>query len=205
MNYHEFRQKLKDFAVFSLTDLRKIYPKFHRGRLNDWQNKGYIKKLRRGYYMFADTVLNEETLFLVANKLYPPSYVSFEIALAYYGLIPEGVYLVTSVSSKKTTNFKTPVGEFSFRRIKRGIFFGYRLEKILGQAYKIAEMEKAVLDYLYVNPHFGTTADFYEWRFNSKEFLAKVDLKKLDAYAKAFNNKRLLQRLEDFLVFIRAT
>lgn len=203
MQYLELREKLKDFAVFSLNDIRKIEPKFYNARLNEWQNKGYIKKLRRGYYVFSDTALNEEMLFLMANKLYAPSYISFEMALSHYGLIPEGVYLVTSASSKKTAHFKTPLGEFSYRQIKTRLFFGYQLAKQKGQGYKIAEREKALLDYLYVNPHFATGADFHEWRFNGQEFLAKVDLKKLDAYAGAFHNKRLVARLEDFLMFIR--
>ncbi len=203
MQYIELREKLKDFVVFALNDIRKVEPDFYPARLNEWQKKGYIKKLRRGYYIFSDTALNEEVLFLVANKLYSPSYISFEMALSHYGLIPEGVYLATSASSKKTASFKTPIGEFSYCRIKQNLFFGYQLEQHKGQGYKIAEMEKALLDYLYINPHIGSDADFHEWRFNGKEFLAKADLKKLDAYAKAFNNRRLIVRLETFLTFIR--
>lgn len=203
MKYQLLKEQLKDFTVFSLGDIRKIEPKFYRARLNEWQKKGYIKKLRRGYYMFADTILNEETLFLIANKLYAPSYVSFEMALSYYGLIPEGVYSVTSATTKKTATFKTPIAEFSYHKIKPSLLFGYRLEKQKGQGYKIAEIEKAVLDYLYLNPKIAEEADFHEWRFNSGEFLAKADGRKLNEYAKAFHNKRLTARLKKLLAFIR--
>jgi len=88
MQYNELRVQLKDFLVFNLSDIRKIEPRFYRRRLNEWQAKGYIKKLRRGHYMFGDVPLNEEALYAVANRLYGPSYVSFEMALAHYGLIP---------------------------------------------------------------------------------------------------------------------
>ena len=115
--------------VFSLSDIRKVDPEFYRPRLNEWQAKGYIKKLRRGYYMFADLALNEQALFFIANRLYVPSYVSFEMALSYYGLIPEGVYLVTSVSTKKTSTFKTPIAQFLYKTMKPSLFFGYQLEK----------------------------------------------------------------------------
>lgn len=203
MNYQEFKEQLKDFTVFSLDDVRKIEPSFYRARLNDWQTKGYIKKLRRGYYMFSDTVLNEETLFLIANKLYAPSYVSFEMALSYYGLIPEGVYSVTSATTKKTFKFTTPVAQFSYRRIKPSLLFGYNLEKQNGQGYKIAQMEKAVLDYLYLNPKIAGEADFHEWRFNSEEFLAKADAGKLNAFAEAFHSKSLTERLKKILALMR--
>ena len=203
MKYQELKEQLKDFIVFSLNDIRKIEPDFYRPRLNEWQAKRYIKKIRRGYYMFADLALNEETLFLMANKLYVPSYVSFETALSYYGLIPEGVYSITSVSTKKTARFKAPVAEFAYRKIKPSLFFGYKLEKQKGQGYKIAQMEKALLDHLYFDPRIADEADFDEWRFNSEEFLARADMAKLHQYADAFKNKRLTARLKKILMFMR--
>jgi predicted transcriptional regulator of viral defense system len=203
MRYQDLKDKLKDFIVFSLNDIRKTAPDFHRRRLNEWQDKGYIKKLRRGYYMFSDLSLNEQTLFLMANMLYVPSYVSFEGALSHYGLIPEGVYSLTSVSTKKTSSFKTPVALFSYRKIKPSLFFGYQLEKYRGQGYKIAEIEKAFLDYVYFNPQIADEGDFYEWRFNSEEFLAKADMAKLQLYTKGFKNKRLAVRVKKILLLMK--
>lgn len=205
MKYQELRQKLGNFIIFSLADIRKVERTFYRHQLNEWQAKSYIKKLRRGYYMFADVTLNEETLFLIANRLYAPSYVSFEMALSYYGLIPEGVYSVTSASSKKTVSFITPIAQFSYHRIKPGLLFGYRLEKQRGQGYKIADMEKAVLDYLYFHPKIVEDADFHEWRFNSEDFLARADMKKLRGYAEAFKSKRFATRVEKLIVLMRET
>jgi predicted transcriptional regulator of viral defense system len=203
MQYQVLREQLKDFNVFSLSDIRKIEPSFYRHQLNQWQEKGYIKKLRRGYYMFSDMVLNEEALFLIANRLYVPSYVSFESALSYYGLIPEGVYSITSACGKKTSSFRTPIAEFTYRRIKPQLLFGYNLQKQGTQSYKIAEIEKAVLDYLYLNPNIVQDADFYEWRFNSQEFLSRANISKMNEYARAFNNKSLLERLDTLLELIK--
>jgi len=207
MQYYEFKEQLKDFAVFSLTDIRKIEPGFYRRRLSEWQDKGYIKKLRRGYYMFADTALNEETLFLIANKIYGPSYVSFEMALSYYGLIPEGVYSITSATGKKTIKFETPVGEFSYRSLKPNLLFGYNLETLWQaqgkQAYKLAEMEKAVLDYLYLNSKSTTKADLQEWRFEGRDFFARADIDKFNRYLKAYNSPALEKRAKEFINFIK--
>ncbi|TSC62670.1 MAG: hypothetical protein Greene041614_332 [Parcubacteria group bacterium Greene0416_14] len=153
--------------------------------------------------MFADTPLSEKTLFLIANHLYTPSYVSFESALSYYGLIPEGVYSITSACGKKTSRFHTPIAEFVYQRIKPQLLFGYSLQKWGDQSYKIAEIEKTVLDYLYMHPTIAQETDFYEWRFNSQEFLSKADIPKLQEYARAFNNKSLLERLEKLLELMR--
>ena len=203
MRYQEFKAQFKDFLPFSIPDIRLVSPDFHSARLSEWQRKGYIKKLRRGYYMFADQFLDEQALYLIANKLYSPSYVSFEAALSYYNLIPEGVYAITSVCGKKTARFRTPIAEFSYRNLKPELLFGYNLEKYNNRNYKMAEIEKAVLDYLYLQPEVARENDFYEWRFNGKEFLARSDLAKMRAYASAFKSKSLIANLEKLLGLIK--
>lgn len=203
MQYYSFKEQLQDFIVFSISDIRKIEPKFYHQRLKEWQNKGYIKKLRRGYYLFADAALNEETLFLIANKLYAPSYVSLEMALSYYNLIPEGVYSVTSVTSKKTVKFKTPIGEFAYRSIKPELLFGYSLQRLGQRSCQLAEMEKAVLDYLYLNPKSANPEDLQEWRFEGREFLSRANLPKFNNYVKAFSSPALEKRARKFLNFIK--
>lgn len=202
MQFNTFKKQLSKFVVFSLSDIKKVDSQFYPARLNEWQAKGYIKKLRRGYYMFSDVSLDESTLFLIANRLYAPSYVSGEMALSYYGLIPEGVYSVTSVSSKKTAAFKTPIGKFSYRTLKPSLLFGYSLEKSSVGQYKIADIEKAVLDYLYFNPNMNNESDFFEWRFNGEDFFRKANLNKFSKYLSAFSNKRLEFRAKRFLEFI---
>lgn len=202
MRYIQLKKKLDIFTVFSLQDIKKEEPGFDRRRLNEWQNKGYIKKVRRGFYIFADTKTSEESLFLIANKLYEPSYVSCETALSSYNLIPEGVYSVTSVSTKKTISFSSPIGNFNYRKVKPELFFGYHLRRENNQNYKIAEIEKAVLDYLYLNPSMSDAGSFSEWRFNEAEFLERADMEKFQKYLALFENKSLERRVRRFLKFL---
>jgi len=54
MNYIELRKTFKDFTLFSLSDIRGWEDRFFRTRLNEWQDKGYIKKIVKGHYIFAD-------------------------------------------------------------------------------------------------------------------------------------------------------
>lgn len=101
MRYTVFERYFRPFVVISLAEIRKREPLFDRRRLSEWQEKGLIKKLARGFYVFADEDLSEAELFLIANSIYSPSYVSLQSALSYHHLIPEGVYTLTSVSAKK--------------------------------------------------------------------------------------------------------
>jgi predicted transcriptional regulator of viral defense system len=202
MKFLLFKNALKDFILFSLNDIRKIDSSFDLRRLSEWQEKGFIKMIRRGHYAFSGREINESALFLIANKIYTPSYVSMEMALAYYNLIPEAVYGITSVSSRKTNHFKTDFGEFIYRHIKPQLIFGYKLISYRGQNFKIAEPEKAILDYFYLNTYLNTNDDFAGLRINGGEFKEQMDKDKLKMYLGVFGNKRLEKRFKKFLKYI---
>lgn len=203
MKYIELKQYLKDFTVFSLIDIERIDGNFHRRRLNEWQDKGYIKKVIRGYYIFSDLELDENALFEISNEIYSPSYVSFEMALSYYGLIPEGVYGITSAATHKTYKFKTAIGEFSYRTIKPALFWGYDIVKYKNKRFKIASMEKAVLDYLYINSGIKQEFDFAGIRINKESFLKQLNESKLTEFLKRFPQKTLAKKTGCFLEFIK--
>ncbi len=204
MRYLKFKNSLKEYTVFSLNDIRKIDSNFRRRQLNEWQDKGYIRKIVKGYYIFSDRAVNEDTLYRIANKIYRPSYVSLEIALSHYSLIPESVYSVTSVSTKRTYNFSTPVGGFTYRTLKPELFFGYHIvRKNDDTPYKIAAPEKALLDYLYLNPHYDTLKDYRELRISSEMFWESIEEKKLLSYVEKFGQKKLKYRVEKLLRYLK--
>jgi predicted transcriptional regulator of viral defense system len=204
MNYIKLRDSLKDFTVFSLHDILQVDPAFHRRRLNDWQNKEYIKKVIKGFYIFSDLALNENVLFEIANKIYKPSYISLESALSYYDLIPESTYGVTSVSTRRTYKFTTSTAEFSYKTIRLDLYFGYFIQAYNQKSFKIAFPEKAILDYLYLNPHLKNEKDFESLRVNPGIFFEKIDTKKLMDQLKIFSQKSLRDRVSRFLDYLNA-
>ena len=199
MNFVYFKNSLRDFPVFSIADIRATHGGFDRRRLSEWQKKGYIKKIVKGYYLFSDVDMNEDTLAAIANKIYKPSYISFETAMSHYRLIPESIYMITSASTKRTSLFETPVARFSYRTIKPALFFGYSL---LPGRIKMAFMEKAILDYFYINPAAQTNDDFASLRINREEMLSRVNKERFTDYLRRFNQKRLSKRMEYFLEWL---
>ena len=194
MNYLAFEKSLSEFPVFSIKDIKKRYPDFDNRRLVEWQQKNYIQKIRREYYCFRDRNKDEQFLFFAANKIYSPSYVSMESALAFYNLIPEGVFLTTSISTRNTASYNTPVGGFSYNHIKGPLFFGYRLLQVDGLAIKIAEPEKVILDYFYLKK-VNSGDDIDALRLNKFQINELVDFDKLDKYQQIFNSKVLDKRI----------
>lgn len=199
MNFIHFKNSLRQFPVFSVADIRSTYGDFDRRRLSEWQEKGYIQKIIKGYYLFSDVDRNENTLFATANKIYKPSYISLETAMSHYELIPESIYMITSVSTKRTYLFETPLAPFSYRAIKPALFFGYTL---LPGGIKIAFMEKAILDFFYLNPSVQTENDFSSLRVNREEMLDRLNKKRLSDYSHRFDRKQLSKRMEHFLEWL---
>ena len=177
-----------------------------RNQIGRWQDRGLLLKLRRGLYLLnkSDRQISPSRLF-VANQLYSPSYVSLEYALGVYGLIPERVLDVTSVTTRKTQAFHNEVGHFIYRHIKKECFSGFKLVKDeAGLPYFIAEPEKAVVDFLYFNrTRFGQDAPqvFKEgFRFQNVSTLKRG---KVLAFAAFFKNRKLSVMCKQFCDFVR--
>ncbi len=203
MRYNEFREALKVYTVFSVNDIRKVESCFHVRRLVEWQGKGYIKKIIRGYYVFADLELDENVLFEIANRIYNPSYISFEMALSYYQMIPECVYGLTSATSRKTMVFKTNIGDFIYHTIRPRLLFGYKLIDYNGRRFKVAEPEKALLDYFYINTSLKSDDDFAGMRIDTEQYLTQVDERRFVAYLNEFRHKSLAKRVKSFMEYVK--
>jgi len=116
-----------------------------------WQKKGLLIQLRRGMYLLNtnDRRINPSRSYL-ATQMYTPSYVSLEYALGVYGLIPERVEDVTSITTKKTRRIVNELGTFSYQHVTPAVFKGFKAAKDdQALTYFIAEPEKAVLDFIY--------------------------------------------------------
>lgn len=204
MNYRQFHDEMNAFPVFSIREIEKHFPGFDSRRLVEWQEKGYIQKLRNRYYFFTGNSVNKRTLFFAANELYSPSYVSLESALSWHGFIPEGVFQITSCSTRKTQFFETPLGSFSYRHIKPALFFGYQLEEWNNHHFAIADPEKTVIDYLYLHHEIGDPDDLESLRWNSAEMNNSLSIEKIDRYASHIDSKALIKRLKLLKEYLNA-
>jgi hypothetical protein len=125
-----------------------------RRQLSRWTKAGRLYQLRRGLYALAppfQKVIPHP--FVIANRMVQGSYVSCQSALAHYGLIPEYVPAITSVTAGRPARWETPFGNFEFRHLKGHLLRGYRLVD-LGQGQKafVAVPEKALLDLIHLHP-----------------------------------------------------
>lgn len=112
------------------------------------EREGELIRLKRGLYVCPETVTGKVlSPELIANRLLTPSYVSMNSALRYYGLIPEAVYVVQSMTTRESRVYDTPVGNFIFTHVKKDAFnIGIRIVEENGYSFLVASPEKALCD-----------------------------------------------------------
>lgn len=202
MKYHDLKHHLEKLIVFTLQDIYLLDHDFRQATLYDWEKIGKVVKLKNGVYVFGDFVPNNLDYYLLANVLYKPSYVSTEIVLNHYGIIPEVVTQITCVSTNKTQSFHTSFANFVYQSIQPELFFGYNLLEVREHGVKIATLEKAILDYLYLNSAINTSDDFAALRWNQQLLNETLDRTVLNKYLAIFDNVALAKRIANFYQYL---
>ena len=191
IDYLALRETLRDYAS----------PRSH---LSYMSRKGKLTRVRRGLYVPANT--SGVSLLTLANKIYGPSYVSFETALAHHGLIPERTETVTSASMGKNKSklFKTPLGVFSYRSAPSEVFpYGVERSGDENNPFLIASPEKALCDLLAKSARAIPSEALFE-RFLFEDLridpsgIARLNIREVSVIARLYE-KRTVTMLDEYL------
>lgn len=121
-------------------------------KINAMVKKGELLRLKRGVYAFSENYRDHPlNIIAIANMIHKPSYVSYEYALSYHGLIPERVYEITSATTYRCENYITELGRFSYTKIPLKAYpigLEWKFNDKDG-GYMIATPEKALCDKIY--------------------------------------------------------
>lgn len=155
MKFEELVRRVLPTGLFRTGDILagEGNPDSVRRQLDRWVKSGKVAQLRREVYQLQKPYcITPPHPFLVANVLRRASYVSLQSALSHYGMIPEHVPVVTSITGGRPEELDTPAGRFLFRHVQPRNFFGFLEREIApGQIARIATPEKALADLLYLD------------------------------------------------------
>lgn len=197
MTYIQFYNDWHRLACFSVSQVRAIYPDFHRGNFVQWQQAGYIVSLRQGWYAFADYLQQPDYARYFAGKMCAPSYISLHTALSFYGIIPEAVVEITSVTTQKTCRYENAFGQFSYQTIKPRLFWGFEPKTMRdGKQYMMATPEKAIIDLLYLYPQYATLDEMRELRFDEDWMREELNKERLMEYTERIGSPALTKRIK---------
>jgi len=167
-------------------------------KISNLVRSGELIRLKKGFYAFSKAYLTRPIdLISVANTLYTPSYVSFDYALSYYGMIPERVNEITSATCKNEKLFETPIGRLSYKKVPLKVYplgVDWFYDSIEGGRF-IATPEKALCDKIRYDRGIGTLTQKamvkylkYDLRL---EIIKPLDAELIDEIASAYRSRNL--------------
>lgn len=156
-----------------------------------------IIHVANGVYVFGEKYRKDlRSEKILSQMIYSPSYVSLESALSEHGLIPEGVYSTTSVTTLESKEFYTPFDRFSYDHIDPNKY-EVGIEKVNvsdHRYYWIATPEKALSDKLHTHTYKPARnleelelLLFRNWRIDEDE-LEVFDLQLVEDIARIFQH-----------------
>jgi predicted transcriptional regulator of viral defense system len=148
---------------------------------------GLLIKIERGKYVLKK---NNQSQFSLANFIYEPSYVSFESALNYGGILSQFPYEVTSATVKQTKRKEFNNVQYSYYKLKKELFWGYKKE----DNYLVANREKALLDQIYLCSKGIKKINLDEYNFSV------VNRNRLKAYLPKFPKTRQFTKVAKQLI-----
>jgi len=191
LNWHIFRSEIKKrgILIFTPHDVARIFNisavavSFFLFRNT---RKGLLIRLKKSQkgslYCFADEIPNR---YLIANRIYEPSYISFDTALSYHSIIPESVYTIYSATPKSTREFVITDIRFMYHRIKKSVYVGYEPVQYQNTTILMASAEKALADYLYFVIIKKRTLQY------ERLALERIDRKKMFSFIKLYGKTSL--------------
>jgi hypothetical protein len=208
-----FRKRLKEYSEAPITRhvILELLADYQRpnDKISELIKNKELVAIKRGLYIAGpETELHTPEPFLIANHLRGPSYISLESALAYWNMIPERVYEISSVTIKPSKTYITPVGRFSFMQLKTP-YYSYGIKNIkhsAKQSMLIASPEKALCDKIILTSNVNLrsvkqTRDFLleDLRMNH-EILSTLDTKTIDLWINNAPKKESLKMLVKTLI-----
>ena len=200
------RERIKG-QVFEDSDLHLALPELTLAArysvLGRWLKSKKLIKMKRGVYAFSEKFLRVPiSTYVVASKLYSPSYVSFESALSFHHLIPEAVYTTTSACAQmKHKTYETPLGRFSYHYIPHESFrLGIETLQTAEGSFIMANPIKALFDLVYAKKKLYENLDHLEEDLriesdNLKPFIRAHCFRELEILASSYKKRNCLQFL----------
>jgi predicted transcriptional regulator of viral defense system len=167
--------------------------------------RGIIVRLRKNLYVaktYLDTAERRgffsDYVEFIANKLYPPSYLSLDYVLHEHNMLTEVPRNITSMALRKTDRFTNELGTFIYHKIKEELFLGFEVMKKGNFSIFKATKAKALFDFLYLRKRMLVDRRAIdELRFNFDEF-TKDDFKEFEGYVATEKSSRM-KEIADWL------
>ena len=189
----------------TFAEVASLFPdiKSKHDKISAMEKRGELIRLKKGWYVTNPDLTGQQVSEeLMANHIYGPSYVSLQYALRFYGLIPERVFVVTSMTTRRSKMFHNALSWFEYVHTNEMVFpIGVRAITMDDSTFLIASPEKALCDLISSTSHLNLRyrKEILVWleedlRFDMDE-LFRFDTGIMKEYAKVGKKKNMINQL----------
>lgn len=176
--------------IVSFEEMQALFKEYSYDELNQrikfLINRGWLIRVKRGFYAVANLEshsFSNVSPLVVSQIFVPNSYVSFEFALSHHGFFDQLPKRITTVTSLKSKTYQFQNLDYKFVKAKPEMMTGFIELSIEGQRARVAEIEKALLDFLHFRKDTYTIDLVIE---KLKEVKNEIDPRKLAKYARLY-------------------
>ena len=180
LNFFKIHKQKKIFSLSDLSQLTEEDKSSLAVQLNRLVKAGVIKRIAYGWYENPFASPSHEEIAMILRY---PSYISMEYALSKHGILSQTVYTLTLVTTKLPYVYRTEEAVYEYHQISKNLFWGYKKDGMV----KIAEPEKALLDFIYIRYDKNRDLDIQGIKSLINDMdIKELDSKKLRMYSKKF-------------------
>jgi predicted transcriptional regulator of viral defense system len=139
------------------------------------ERRGLVEHISRGLYV--NNLAHDFSPRELVGVLRSNAYISLETALAEWGISTQSPSALTCVTTGFPRKFLSATVHILYRRIGKKLYWGFEVKRTRHGSYRIAEPEKAILDWIYLQRQEGLPTAFDELNTQA------IDWKKLYKYA----------------------
>lgn len=195
---------LKYGQIATFGNLKEVFKEEYseaevKNRLSLLTKIGWLVRVKRGLFVIISDLsslsFTNVSLLRISNTLNESSYISLDTALNYYGLFDQLTKNITAITFKRTKKYQFQNFIFKFFKVRKEFYFGFSQKRIEGKFVSVADLEKVILDYLYLKQDNYTLSLVWE---KLKDYKTSFDFDKLKDYA--IKNGLTIKRKVGFLL-----
>ncbi|MFA5776112.1 MAG: hypothetical protein WC988_00970 [Patescibacteria group bacterium] len=181
---------LKYGNVLDYEDVASIFKNYYsdegsiRNRVSVLQKAGWFKRIKKGVYFINENLGTRgqlvESVLVISSILESNAYISLSHALNYHQMYDQYSTKVTAIGKERGKSYKVGLYSFKFVKVEEEMYFGFSDTLVDGRLVKIADAEKALIDFLYLDKSFISANLVFEKLTLYKESF--LDCSKLTTY-----------------------
>jgi predicted transcriptional regulator of viral defense system len=190
--------------IASIQELLTVFKTHYKStsahnRIQQLTEGGWLIRVKQGLYLLNESLSlryqSDISLLAICSILNSQAYISLAHALNYFNMFDQFSGTIVALNTQQSKKYNWQQVVFKFVKIKASMYYGFIEKTIDHQQVKIAEAEKALIDYLYIDQSFSSASLVFE---KLSQHQQSLNMEKIQEYA-AKSSETIKRKMGFFL------